>query len=243
MIIDTHAHIGADKGGARQSIEELRRNMKAYGIDKAAIFPFDEDGELVKRSVSLLGYKDKNIIPFLRFDPKRMKPDELEGLLAEYPFGGVKLHSRAQEFDPLDRSYLKLYKKIEESGRPLLLHSSRITRFGREASRNTDPDRAVKLASRIPGLNIIIAHLASFSWNAIDVVGREDNLFLDTSINGTTFVIKMLVERIGPEKIIFGSDCPYSDQELEMLKIKKADIGKADRDKIFSRNISGLLGL
>lgn len=241
MIIDTHVHIGKDKGGARQSMEELRRNMGRYGINKAVIFPFDENGELVRRSLGLLRYRGSDIIPFLRFDPKHVTAEEVEELLAEYPFKGVKLHTRAQNFDPLDRRYYKIYRKIEESGKPLLIHSSKISRFGKRASINTDPDRAVKLARHFPDLDIIIAHLASVSWKAIDVIGREDNLFLDTSINGTTFVIRMLTDRIGPEKMVFGSDSPYSDQEIELLKIKKSGISREDMEKIFSRNLMKLL--
>ncbi len=241
MIIDAHVHIGHDKGGARQNIGELRKNMKRYGIDKAVIFPFDENGQLISKSLSLLNYKSSSIIPFLRFDPKKVTPEEIEELLAENRFSGVKLHTRAQNFDPLDSRYYPIYRKIAEAGKPLLLHTSKITRFGKKAAVNTDPDRAVKLARHVPELSIIIAHMASVSWDAIAAIGKEDNLYLDTSINGTTFVIKMIAERIGPEKMIFGSDSPYSDQEIEVLKVKKSGLSKTDQEKILSKNLLGLL--
>lgn len=243
MIIDTHVHIGEDKGGAKQNIDDLKKNMHAYGIDKSVIFPFDENGGLIPKSIGLAEYASASIISFLRFDPKAVTAEQVESLLAEHPFKGVKLHTRAQNFDPLDKRYYPIYKKIEESGKPLLIHSSKITRFGKEASINTDPERAVRLAPDFPGLNIIVAHMAAGSWEAMDVIAKTDNLFMDTSINGTTFTMKMAVERMGPDKLIFGSDAPYSDQEIELLKVKKAEISQQDKGKILSGNISKLLGL
>ena len=96
MILDVHNHIGVDKGGARQNIRQLKKNMATYGINKCVIFPFDEPTDLVEASVNLLKYKSPSIIPFLRFDPKRVDDKEVEMLLAEYDFKGIKLHTRAE---------------------------------------------------------------------------------------------------------------------------------------------------
>ena len=41
-VIDMHVHIGEDKDGASQTLANLKKNMNAYGISNAAIFPFDE---------------------------------------------------------------------------------------------------------------------------------------------------------------------------------------------------------
>jgi predicted TIM-barrel fold metal-dependent hydrolase len=241
MIIDSHVHIGNDRDGTRQTVLGLKKNMKAYGVDKAIIFPFDEETDLVKASIALLQYRSESMKPFLRFDPKKIKPEEVERLLAEYPFYGVKLHPRAQNFDPIDKRYYPIYKKMEESGKPLLIHSRKaIPLFGRSKvidGRYSDPDRIVKLAKSFPDLDIILAHFAGISKYAIDTIKKEDNLFIETSIFGTTFLVKMIAERIGPEKMMFGSDSPYSDQEIEVLKVKKSGLSKTDLDKILYKNM------
>lgn len=237
MIIDMHTHVGNDREGNSQTIEQLKRRMKRDGVNRAVIFPFNENGDLVKSSVKLLDYKSTTIIPFLRFDPKSMTAEEVESLLASYDFSGVKLHPRAQNFDPLNRKYDQIYKTIAKSGKPLLIHTGRWSGF------NSDPERIVKLGNRFKDLDIILGHLASFARKAIETVAREDNLYIETSVFGTNYVIKMLNDRIGSDKILFGSDCPYSDQEIEVLKIKKADISKRDKEKILYRNASKLLKL
>ena len=246
MIIDAHVHIGSDVDGASQSMQKLKRNMRAYGIDKAVVFPFNEKGDLVKASMKLLGQKSTSIIPFLRFDPKRMAPERLEELLS-YHFYGVKLHPRAQAFDPVDKKYYRLYKKMEDSGKPLLIHSRKLLPFSPKQlkvnGKYSDPDRIVGLARQFPSLNIIIAHFANLSAKALDSIEKEDNLYIETSIFGTTFIVRMLCRRLGADKIIMGSDAPYSDQEIEMLKVMKADISKSEREKILSGNIRKLLSL
>jgi len=244
MIIDAHVHIGSDVDGASQSMRKLKSNMTRYGIDKSIIFPFNEKGDLVKASLKLLDYRDPHLLPFLRFDPKIMTPEKLEELL-EHGFYGVKLHPRAQSFDPIDSRYYKLYQKIEDSGKPLLIHTRKSTPFSPKLLRTngkfSDPDRIVGLAKKFPNMNIIIAHFANLSGDALKAIGKEDNLYVDTSIFGTTFIVKMMCNVLGAEKMVMGSDAPYSDQEIEMLKVRKADISKSEKEKILSGNIKEIL--
>lgn len=249
MIIDAHNHIGKDKGGAVQTIPELKKRMKAYGIDRAVVFPFDEEVNLVGASLDLLKYRSDSIMPFLRFDPKRMSTEKLRRLLNEYKFAGVKLHPRAQNFDPIDKRYYGLYKEICNAGKPLLIHTRKYPGKTFILSRTkikplySDPDRIVKLGRDFPDFNIILAHFANMSPYAIKYVNKYKNLYLETSIFTTNFMINRVSRRLAPSKIIFGSDSPYSDSEIELLKIKKSRISRSAVKNILYKNISRLLGL
>jgi hypothetical protein len=245
--IDIHVHIGEDKDGAKQNLAQLKKNMAAYGISHAAIFPFDEkEGNLVKASERLLGVKNRQFLPFLRFDPKQVKPGQINASLSK-GFYGVKLHPRAQNFDPLDRKYYWIYKEIEESGKPILFHTRKTVptfmRFKKYKASFFDPDRIVKLAEKFPDVDFIIGHFAGLSWKALESIKTKDHLYTETSIFGTTFAVRRVAENIGIEKILFGSDSPYSDQELELLKIKKSGLGKSEISKILSGNARKLFKL
>ena len=100
----------------------------------------------------------------------------------------------------------------------------------------SDPDRIVRLAADFPDMKLIIAHMAAMSRDAITEIGKRDNLYLETSIFGTTMSMKMLCKSLGADKIIYGSDAPYSDQEIEILKVKKAEISASEKRKILSGN-------
>ena len=77
----------------------------------------------------------------------------------------------------------------------------------------------------------------------MEQIKKEDNLYTETSIFGTTFAVRRVAENIGIEKIMFGSDSPYSDQELELLKIKKSGLGKKEISRILSGNSRRLFKL
>ncbi len=246
-IIDMHVHIGEEKDGASQTLAQLKKNMEAYGISNAAIFPFDEKtGDLIKASERLLEAKDGRFLPFLRFDPKRVKPGQVSLALSK-GFYGVKLHPRAQNFDPLDRKYYWIYREIEDAGKPVLFHTRKtVPTFIRSRKLKAsffDPDRIVKLSSKFSGIDFIIGHFAGLSGPALEYIKKEDNLYTETSIFGTTFAVRRISEKIGVEKIIFGSDSPYSDQELELLKIKKSGLAKKEIRLILYGNAKKVLKL
>jgi predicted TIM-barrel fold metal-dependent hydrolase len=237
MIIDAHTHIGADLDMQRQDLGSLQANMRKYGIDKAIVFPFNEQGNLVKASLRILQHSSKSILPFLRFDPKTMTARELQTLLDENDFYGVKLHTRSQDFNPLSRRYFPLYEVIEDHGIPLLFHTRK------EKNRNSDPDRVVMLAKHFSNLNIIIGHFAAASHVAFDEIQKRKNLFVETSIFSSNYLINHVSRKIGSNKVLFGSDAPYSDQEIELLKVMKSGLGKKDMDRILWKNAARLLNV
>ena len=57
------------------------------------------------------------------------------------------------------------------------------------------------------------------------------------------FIIARRVREITSKKIIFGSDYPFSDQEIELLKVKRAEISESEKEDILHGNAERLLGL
>ncbi len=237
MIIDAHTHIGRDPDGQRQSMARLKADMKMYGIDYSVVFPFNEAPDIEGASVRLLRRCDESLIPFLRFDPKAMKPEKLDSMLCDNAFRGVKLHTRAQDFRPTDSRYYPLYEVIERHSLPILFHTRK------EKNRNSDPDSVAMLAYRFRKLNIIMGHFAAASTVAFDHVKRRSNLFVETSIFSTNYTIRHMAGIVGVRKLIFGSDAPYSDQEVELLKVRKSGLHEADMRRILWSNMASLLGL
>ena len=56
-------------------------------------------------------------------------------------------------------------------------------------------------------------------------------------------MIERRVKEITSKRIIFGSDYPFSDQEIELLKVKKAVISENEREDILHGNAEKLLNL
>ncbi|MFC1697537.1 amidohydrolase family protein [Nanoarchaeota archaeon] len=239
MIIDFHCHVGEDIDGAKQNLKDLARNMKKLGITKAVIFPFKEkeDGPVLS-SIKLLKLieKKKQFIPFLRFNPDRMTPEKLQNLI-DIGFKGVKLHPKSENFDPLKKKHIILYKIIARNNLPLLIHTKRYHNY------LTDPERLCKIAKMVPELNIILAHFADAQPIVFHKVAKYPNLYVESSLKSSSYTIKKMVENGGSHKLLFGSDSPYMDTEVELLKLKKLDIPKEDKDNILFGNAKRLLGL
>ncbi|MCL5100503.1 MAG: amidohydrolase family protein [Candidatus Marsarchaeota archaeon] len=238
MIIDAHCHAnGVDKDGTKLTIDELKKSMKTYGIDKSILFPFDVEEDLLEASINIAKISDEDILPFLRFDPKLISATKIEEVLKTYRFYGVKLHPRSQSFDPLDKKFYQIYEVIESMSLPIIFHTRK------ENIVNSDPDRIAGLAEDFPGMNIILGHFANMSPEAISRVERYRNLYLETSVMSSNYTIKVIAGRVGSDKLIFGSDIPYSDQEIELLKIKKSGLADRDKEKILCSNIMKLIHL
>ena len=69
------------------------------------------------------------------------------------------------------------------------------------------------------------------------------HVYTDTSFKGTE-VIKELVELMGEDKILFGTDYPFGEAESSIALCSEAFSGKEDAaDKVFYRNAAALLGI
>lgn len=233
MIIDFHSHFGVSFD--KSTLKEIEKMMRENGIDKAVIFPSTQasDEELIERSIEIYKNSGNFFLPFLRFNPKTIDIKEFERL--QQNFYGFKLHPRGENFDPLDRSLSIIFKIIERTGKPVIIHSRK------ENNINTDPDRIIELARLYPKINFIFAHFADDSDIFFSKLKESENAFVDTSVVSSPFILERRVKEVSSKKIIFGSDYPFSDPEIELLKIKKSAIPKEEKEDILHKNAEKLI--
>jgi predicted TIM-barrel fold metal-dependent hydrolase len=101
-----------------------------------------------------------------------------------------------------------------------------------------------EIAKGHPDVPTIIAHMGAV-WNvpdAILVAERTSNLYLDTSATLLADV-RRAYRRLGPDKILMGTEWPGHDFDLERMKIGKAILDDADRALVEGGNMARLLGL
>ncbi|MDE1823853.1 MAG: amidohydrolase family protein [Candidatus Micrarchaeota archaeon] len=235
MVIDIHTHTGNKP--IRSTLNDIAASMKAYGIDKSAVSPMRQPSSsmLIAESKKNLSSNDARFLCFLRFDPNRVHVDELMGI--SNGFDGFKLHPRSEKFNPLDKKFKGMFRFFEDAGKPVLIHSRK------EDYPYSDPVMMLKLAKRYAGTNFIFGHFASDSDRFFDDAYALDNVFVDTSIVSSPKIIEFRVDSFGADRMLFGSDFPFSDQEIELLKIKKAGIKDSQKDMILHSNAARLLSI
>lgn len=103
------------------------------------------------------------------------------------------------------------------------------------------------IAREYPDVNFIIPHLGSYNddWKSqlflIDLLVRFPNIYADTSGVRNFEILAEAVRRAGAGKIIFGSDGPWLNPEIELFKIRALRLDKAEEEKITGKNILKLI--
>ncbi len=105
----------------------------------------------------------------------------------------------------------KVLEYSDEHGLVLLLHIPREGRLGDKKN----IEEITTISQEYPNIKLIIAHAGrSYCYNDIDkhiehIVGL-DNLYIDTAMINESSVIRLLLEKLGPQRVIYGSDLPVS---------------------------------
>lgn len=245
MVIDFHTHIGrinsayyAEK--RRQEVEKsglgLIKEMKKNKVDRSIVFAQPmvscfqrEKNDELLREVN----NKKELIPFAFLDPQLEESPALLKYLISVGFRGLKLHPIVHGYIVSHSMCFKTYEVAEKNKLPVLVHSGWGT-FGSIAY-------IAELAAHFPKLNVVIGHM--LESDAFYYVSKYDNLFIETSYASHPRRIEEAVKTCGSDKILFGSDWPYSNQQLELMKIKLANISEKDRTNILSSNAKKLLRL
>ncbi len=234
-MIDFHNHIGKDTDGGEQTFNELVSKVERYGIDHAVAFPFSNpDDELINKSLKILekSKREERIIPFIRVNPTSISKDRFDNLLS-MGFKGVKLHPESQKFFPYQKDVFWFYERVLEKELPILFHSKCLTKY-------SDPDNILKVAEKYPKLKIVLAHFLGDSSKLIIDPPKLKNVYTDISIRGRTLRLKQFFEK-GFDRVLLGSDSPYDNPEISIMKVKKSGLNKKDQEKVLSKNAEKLL--
>jgi predicted TIM-barrel fold metal-dependent hydrolase len=97
-------------------------------------------------------------------------------------------------------------------------------------------------ARRHPGTSFILGHMGHGPGDvdAIDLAAELENVYLETSL-GNYLIIRDALDRLGPRKLIFGSEFPLGHPRAEMENVRLLD--PAAHPAILGGNILRLIGV
>jgi predicted TIM-barrel fold metal-dependent hydrolase len=92
---------------------------------------------------------------------------------------------------------------------------------------------------------IILGHMGGYFHvdEALDVAEKYPNIVLETSAMPYPEKIRAAVNRIGADRVVFGSDGPVSSPVLERQKVVIAELGDEAAGLVMGGNAERLLGL
>lgn len=236
--IDAHNHIGV-RHGASQTGPELVAKLDAAGVDKAVIFPFVE-GQ-VDNSVIVDAVREcpERLIPFCNVNPWHgaAAVEELRHCVEDLGFKGVKLHPTLQGYRLGDHG---LVDPIFSAARDLGIV---VTSHGASDLYN-NPAEFAEMGRTFPDVPLLMVHMGMF-WSidhAIEVAAAHSNVYLDTS-RAPIAEIALAVKKVGPEKVIWGTDSPFVDYTGEFQKMVRTTPDRESWELVVGGNIARLLGM
>jgi predicted TIM-barrel fold metal-dependent hydrolase len=159
----------------------------------------------------------------------------LEEAVLDLKFKGLKLHPESLTTHPYHDASIALLHKAGELQIPALFHC------GDESM--SLPLQIGRAAELCPKTTIIMGHMGGYFHfdDALKMAEKYENLYLETSATPYPAKIAHAVSRIGAERVLFASDGPGCNPELEIKKIQHAGLSEKEMQLIMGHNISRLL--
>ena len=266
MIIDFHTHIFPDLLAKRAiptlyeksnlvpnhdgTASGLEIAMDKSGIDKAVVLSIatkpSQENSVNTFAISLLD--NPRIIPFGSVFPGSDSWSEQLDRLKEAGVKGIKLHPEYQGFYIDSDDALKIYEKCAKLGLVVHFHSGEDEAYSPPA--HATPERVNRICTLMPDTKFVAAHFGGYNmWDEFaEKLEAHPNLWIDTSMSRTRNLIKdstalKLINNIGIDHILFGSDSPWENQSDSINGILGLGLTDEQKEKIFSENAIKLLQL
>ena len=258
-IIDMHTHAWPD-AVAPAAIAALERlgtltsyydgtiagllgSMEASGIDVSVVQPVATKHSQV-RSINdwAASVSDGRIVAFGAMHPELEDPAAEIARMASLGLTGIKLHPEHQAFAPDEPRMAPIYEAAIAHDMTVFFHAGADELH--ETVRGT-PDSFATVIQAFPAMRLVLAHLGGFRvWNDVaeKLVGKH--VYLDTAytlghLPDADFV--EIVHAHGPERVLFGSDGPWTDPIAEMAWLRRLPLREGVVDAILGGNAERLL--
>ena len=245
-VFDVHGHLGAWLAFwlPEQGVESIVSQMDRCGVAAIAVSSLlavgpDPNGNEETLAAAAAG--EGRIFVYAVANPHR--PDleaTLERQLQLPEVVGLKIHPDTHTCPADDPAYDWIWQLAERTESVVLAHTFAGTPW-------SDPLRFDRVADRFPSIRVILAHAGVTPdgfRRSIDVCSRHPQLVVDTSGSYMTgHWIRRLVEEIGPDRVLYGSDAPFIDLRYGLGRVIGAGLDDDTLRLVLGGNARALLGI
>ena len=248
------------------TVDALLAEMEESGVDVSvvlAVFTASRQVVSINTWVSSLYQLGNALIGFGTIHPQfEGYRDEIQRM-KELGIKGVKFQPSFQEFYPDDERMFPVYEELIKAGLIILFHAGDEIKPVEKIY--STPERLARMFDTMQDeinscdyrvhtgdeqrstAKIVIAHLGGYRmWDQVEehLLGRD--LYF-----GTSYVFGHLdssraariIRSHGIDRVLFGSDFPFSQQQKDIQAILELDINQGEKERILGRNAALLLGL
>jgi hypothetical protein len=240
--------IWGSESAATHTIPNLLAEMDGVGIQRAVILPIalglpfrDHSSERWAAAIESSGHGDR-LLPGATVHPR--DPDAVTSLRHQVARGAraLKLHPAVQRFYPDSPELHPIYSECEKLGIPVFFHGGRAGIEPEYTHRYTLIRHYEGAVASHPQVRFVLGHAGARDvGDAIPFAIRHRNVWLGTHGQGIS-VLRELIDRVGAQRLLFGSDWPFYHLGASLAKVLIVTEGRPEeRTAILQTNAESLL--
>lgn len=247
----------SDSKNKLATTDDLISSMDKAGIDVSVILNTGwtthelcvETNDYILESIAR--YPDR-LIGFCAVQPRSIDAaiTEIERCAKAGAKGIGELRPDTQLLDLADKEIMDPFMEtIRKHNLILLIHASEPVGHIYAGKGSITPDILYPFIEEYDGLPMVCAHWGGglpFYELMPEVKKTLENTFFDTAASPFLYnpqVYKQVVQVVGADKVLFGSDYPLLQPERLIKEIDSLDLSQEEKEKILSGNAKKLLGL
>jgi hypothetical protein len=239
-VCDVHVHVGEYFSGIDVSfpLEKLTKIMDKYRIECALVC--SSEVNLDKETLRIIKALKNNrkLYALIRTNSANYKLPEylrsMERLLQNNDrIIGLKVNPSTEKHRITDDIYKGALEVLNDRNAVLLLHCGRWLEM-------SGWQYGIEVARHYPKINVILAHMGGthpdLSFPAIEASRPLTNVWMDTSQTRQIVVLERGIEKLGAERIFFGSDMPWGDYLQNLVGILQLKLNESQLNKVLREN-------
>lgn len=245
---------------------DIRRSNARCGIALSVVLPVATSPRQVEKINAFAAaenehWQETGLLSFAAAHPDDPRYDESLTSCAARGFRGIKIHPVYQDTDLDDIRYLRILYRAAELGLAVVTHSG--LDVGYPGAVRCSPQMIRHVMQEVGRFSLIAAHMGGWrNWDEVPELLADTGVYLDTSFSTgrmhplddghyreeelqmlDTAGFMKLADAIGPERILFGTDRPWSDPAECLAFIQALPLSEEEKAAILGGNAVKLLGL
>jgi hypothetical protein len=203
-------------------------------VDAALLLPYPGAPDVEKihdEIVQLMKENPGKIFGIVSLNPHMDEErylSEVERLVKDEGFVGVKLHTIGHAINPLSSDATKVFEAAKRLHIPVIVHTGMGIPFAL-------PSLVIPRAKAYPNVKIVLYHSGWQVFSPEDYVAASvcDNVYLETSWC-SVLEKSWFINALGSDRVLFGSDLP-ENQAAEIFSFKSLNISDKDLENVLGK--------
>ena len=265
-VVEKLSRVSHSKYFSDGTLNGLKSSMDAAQINFSVILPVattTKQVEKINTSSAALNekYFGEGIISFGCIHPDYTNYREELRRVKNYGLKGIKIHPVYQDINLDDIKYLRIINCAAENDLIVVTHAG--LDIGFPGVVRCSPQMAKKVVEEVGEFKFVLAHMGGWkNWSEVLKILADTKVFIDTSFSTGEIIprsdfhwakedLKLLnaaqfmnfVKIFGAERILFGTDSPWTAARNSIDFIKNLPLSDVDKEKILGLNAQKLLRL